>query len=341
VNSRAVVDVRRRTRGRSLVVTVVLTGLAAAGFGLALSVGSVHIPLSDVARSLAGQGERSDDFIIGTLRLPRALTGLLVGGALGMSGAIFQTLVRNPLASPDIIGVTAGASAAGVIGVVVLGLGDAAVPGLAFAGALLAALVVYALSWRQGMSGSRLVLIGIAAGAMLTSVTTYVLTRSTIFDAADALAWLTGSLNDRTWSTAVPLMCSTAVLVPLALALARPLRALQLGDDSARGLGVAIEPVRLALAAVGVGLAAVATAAAGPVAFVAFVAAPVARRLVGAGAVALVPAALVGMCLVTSADLLGQHAFGLALPVGVVTSLVGAPFLVHLLVRSNRVGRCG
>lgn len=334
---------RARTAGRTraLVVGGVLAGLCLLAFCLALSLGDVAVPLRDVLPAALGAGPPDVDLVVRGLRLPRALTALLAGAAFGLSGAIFQSLAHNPLASPDVIGITAGAATAAVVVVVVLhGTGLLLSLG-ALAGALLTAVAVYLLAWRQGVPAYRLVLVGIGVSALLGSVTSYLLTRADVGQAQRATFWLTGSLNGRGWDHVVPLAVALAVLVPLTLLLARPLRTLQLGDDTARGLGQPVERTRALLVLAGVALAAVATAAAGPVAFVAFVAAPLARRLVRAP-LTLVPAGLVGALLVLVSDVVGRRLFApTELPVGIITGLVGAPYLIWLLARAHRIGAGG
>lgn len=332
---------RATGRGRAVVVSVVLSGASLLCFCLSISVGDFPIPLGDVVAAVLGFGDPDSDFIIRTLRLPRALTAVLVGGAFGFSGAIFQSLARNPLASPDIIGITAGAAAAAVFAIVVLGAGSTVVSVGSLAGALLTAAAIYLLAYKRGVSSYRLVLVGIGVGAVLGSITSYLLTRAEIYAAQRAAVWLTGSLNGRGWEHVRPVGLAMVVLFPVVLVLARPLRALQLGDDTAKGLGVSVENSRAALIVVAVALAAVATASAGPVAFVAFVAAPIARRLVRAP-LTLVPAALTGALLVLASDLAARLAFApTELPVGVVTGIVGAPYLLWLLARANKIGQAG
>jgi iron complex transport system permease protein len=331
---------RAHGRRRVLVVAAALAVACALVMCVSISVGDFPIPLADVIPAIFGRGGADADFIVRTLRLPRALTGVLVGAAFGLSGAIFQTLARNPLASPDVIGVTSGASAAAVLVIVTVGATSAVVAGSAFAGALLTALAIYALSYKRGVSSYRLVLVGIGIAAMLQAVTSYLLTRAQVFEAQRALVWLTGSLNGRGWEHVRMIGVALAVLAPLVVVLARPLRALQLGDDAARGLGVRIERAKLALLGVAVALAAVATAASGPIEFVAFVAAPIACRLTRAPGPCLLPSALFGALLVVAADLLGRRLFApVEIPVGVVTGVLGAPYLLWLLARSNRIGR--
>ncbi|GAB2635893.1 FecCD family ABC transporter permease [Kribbella swartbergensis] len=329
-------------QARSLAVIAVLAVLVFVAFCVSLSLGDFKIPVIDVVRTLFGGGDRATEFIVNRLRLPRALTGLMVGAALGMSGAIFQSIARNPLASPDIIGVTYGASAFAVFAIVTLGLTGVAVSMLAILGAVLTAFAMYVLAWRQGVSSYRLILIGIGIGAIATSVTSYLLTKARVEIAQQALIWLTGSLNGRDWSNVRSMGVTLAVLTPLIVFMVHRLRILQLGDDTAYGLGLRVESSRLGLIVVGVLLAAVATAAAGPIGFVAFVAPPIARRLTRSPGPAMIASALIGALVVALSDLIAQHAFGdTQLPVGVVTGVVGAPYLMFLLARANRVGSGG
>jgi iron complex transport system permease protein len=325
---------------RLLAVTAGLGLCVVALAAASLSIGAFAIPLREVAPAVLGRGTDDADFVVRALRLPRALTGVLVGAAFGLSGALFQRLTRNVLASPDVIGITSGASAGAVALIVVLGAGTAAVTAGALAGGLLTAAATYLLAWRRGVTGHRLVLVGIGATAILLSATDYLLTRADIGDAARATLWLTGSLNGRGWDHVVPVAAALGLVVPLALSQGRGLRALQLGDDAARALGVRVEAVRGVLVVAGVVLAAVATASAGPIAFVALAAPPLARRLTATGGVALVPAMLTGSAIVLAADLVAQHLLD-GLPVGVATAMVGAPYLLLLLSRAHRVGSEG
>ncbi|RZT12727.1 iron complex transport system permease protein [Kribbella sp. VKM Ac-2569] len=333
---------RAARQARSLVVIAVLAVVVFATFCVSLSLGDFKIPVIDVVKTLFGGGDRATEFIVNRLRLPRALTGLLVGTALGLSGAIFQSIARNPLASPDIIGVTYGASAFAVFAIITLGLTGVAVSAFAIVGAVLTAFIMYVLAWRHGVSSYRLILIGIGIGAIATSITSYLLTKARVEIAQQALIWLTGSLNGRDWSNVRSLAITFVVLLPVMALLVRQLRILQLGDETAYGLGLRVEVARLGLIVVAVLLAAVATAAAGPIGFVAFVAPPIARRLTRSPGPAMITSGLLGALVVGLSDLVAQHAFGeTQLPVGVVTGVVGAPYLMFLLARANRVGSGG
>ena len=328
---------------RTLGVSGVLAAVVVIGLAWSVSVGDFPIPLRDVVGELTGLGgNRASSFIIQTLRLPRALTGLLIGAAFGISGQIFQRMVRNPLASPDILGVSSGAAVGAVLCIVAFAASSTMVTGGALVGAGLSVAAIYLLAIKKGLSSYRLVLIGIGITAMLNAVVAYLLTRAALYDAQRATVWLTGSLNGRGWEYVRPLTIVLGVLIPLSLVLARSLRSIELGDDTAQGLGVGIRRSKLALSLCGAGLAAVATAAAGPVAFVALVAPQIARRLVGDRAIGLVPAGLIGAAIVVFADVLARRLFSpTELPVGVITAVVGAPYLLWLLARSNRIGTGG
>jgi iron complex transport system permease protein len=328
-------DVRRHLRRRTVGTCVGLLVLLAAAFLASLAVGDFPLSPGEVVASLTGRGTRASDFIIYELRLPRVLSGLLVGFALGMAGAVFQTMLRNPLASPDIIGITAGASAAAVTALLLFSLSGVAVAASAFLGALATALAIYLLAWRQGVAGTRLVLVGIGVGAVLLSVIDFLMTRAQVDDAQVALVWLTGSLNGADADALAPLAVLVVVVVPLTLWASRTLTGLQLGDDTARALGVGVERSRLLLMLFAVALAAVATSVAGPVGFVAFVSGPISRQLTRTAGAGLVPAGLVGAAVVVLADFAGQHLLPLQLPVGVLTAAVGAPYLLYLLLRTN------
>jgi iron complex transport system permease protein len=342
VDAAVVARSRRRTHERTTLVAGALVIGVFAAFCFSVSVGDFPIRVLDVVPALIGSGNEETRFIVRELRLPRALTGLLVGAAFGCSGAIFQTLARNPLASPDIIGISAGASTGAVAAIVLFHAGATTVALAAFCGALATALAIYVLAYKRGISAYRLVLVGIGLGAVCASLTSYLLTRAQIFQAQRAQVWLVGSLNGSRWEDVRMLVATLLVLTPAAALLARPLRALQLGDDVARGLGVGVQRAYTALLLTGVGLAAVGTAAAGPIAFVAFAAPAITRRLAPAAGITLFPAALAGALLVLVADVMGRRVLEPnGLPVGVVTGILGAPYLLYLLARANRIGSGG
>lgn len=332
--------------------TVVVLAAAAAVLvlGMALNIGRGEFPISvpDVLAVLLGGGDAGQQFIVLDLRLPRSLTGALVGGALAVGGAITQSIARNPLASPDVIGFTAGASAAAVF-LIVLGGGFGAIGGVlsmfglplaALVGGLLTATAIYLLAWRKGVQGFRLVLVGIGIHAMLIAIVQWLLVVAEVYEAARAYTWLNGSLNARGWENVVPVGMALAVLVPAALILAHILGGLQFNDDTAKGLGIPVDRTRTYLLVVAVGLTAVATASAGPIAFVALVAPQIAQRLVGAARPPIGASLLIGAALTVIADLIARTAFGATeLPVGIVTAVLGAPYLLYLLARHGREAR--
>ena len=333
---------------RAASVTVASLALLAVLFVLDISLGDYHVGFLDTVRTLLGGGEPGQVFIVRELRLPQTSVAALVGAALGLAGALTQTFARNPLASPDILGVTEGA-AVGAVSVIVLSgatgyggglvagrLQEVGLPLAAFAGGLVTAAVLYVLSWRRGIDGQRLVLIGIGIGAFLSACTSWLLVRARIQDAASAQVWLSGSLNARGWEQARPVVLALLVLVPVALLLVRSLNALQLGDDSARGLGVRMQTTQLLVLVTAVGLAAVAVSAVGPLEFVALVVPQVGLRLTGGSRPPLVVSMVLGAVLVVGADLVVRVVIPFSLPAGLVTAAIGAPYLIWLLIRSNR-----
>ncbi|GAA1662083.1 iron chelate uptake ABC transporter family permease subunit [Nonomuraea maheshkhaliensis] len=324
-----------RLAPRALLVTALLV---LAGFCVAvaaLSTGEFTVPVPDILGALFGQGTPVAELIVGRLRAPRVVTGLLVGAAFGVSGAIFQSLTRNPLGSPDFIGFTAGASTGGIIAVV-SGGSAAMIAGGALAGCVATAVLVYALAYRGGVQGYRLVLVGIGANALLVALNSYLLTRADINDAATAGAWLTGSLSGRGWDHALPVALALVVLLPVCAYVSRPMRMIEMGDDAARAMGVRVEVVRGAALTAGVLLSGVAMAAAGPVVFVALAAPQLARRLTRSPGVTMGASALMGAVLLTGADLAAQRLLApTQLPVGVLTAAIGGTYLV-LLLRKDR-----
>ncbi|MFH8341307.1 FecCD family ABC transporter permease [Streptomyces sp. AM6-12] len=325
---------------RALIVVVLLL-LAALAAGVALiGTGDAKIPAADVLRTLAGNGNAYQDFIVRELRLPRVLVGLLVGASLGLGGALFQSVSRNPLGSPDVLGLSQGATAGALVVIVLLSGSAAEVTLGALIGGLVTGLAIYLLAWKQGVHGYRLVLVGIGVSAVVTAVNGYLLTKADLVDAARAVVWMTGSLDGRDWDQVWPLLGLCAVLLPLVLAHGRGLRMLEMGDDTAGALGVPVQRVRLVLMVSAVLLTAAATAAAGPVSFVALTAPQLARRLTRSPGPNLVASLCMGAALLVTADWASQRLFGAGrLPVGVVTGVLGGGYLLWLLVTERRAGR--
>lgn len=304
-----------------------------------LTAGTIATQPADALRVVTGATGEGAAFVIGQLRLPRLLVGVGVGAAFGMAGTIFQSLVRNPLGSPDVVGFNAGAALGAVATIVAVGGGVGAVSLGAITGGLVTAGGVTALAWRHGIPPQRLVLVGIGAMFALTAAVDHLLTRTDVADLQQAAVWLTGSLNGRGWDQVQAVWLLLAAMVPLALLLGRDLDRLRFTDDVAATLGVAVGARRVALITVGAMLAATGVADAGPVPFVAFVAGPIARGLTGAARAHLVTAGLVGALVTVVADVVARVAFAPAeLPVGVVTAVLGAPYLAWLLARQRHGG---
>ncbi|WP_225098430.1 iron chelate uptake ABC transporter family permease subunit [Streptomyces sp. CoH27] len=329
-----------RVDPRALIVVVLLLAAACAAGVALIGTGDAGIPAADVLKTLAGSGTAYQDFIVNELRLPRVLVGLLVGASLGLGGALFQSVSRNPLGSPDVLGLSQGSTAGALVVIVLMSGTSAQVTFGALVGGLVTGCAIYLLAWKQGVHGYRLVLVGIGVSTIATAVNGYLLTKADLVDAARAVVWMTGSLNGRDWDQVWPLLALCAVLVPLVLANARGLRMMEMGDDVANALGVRVQRVRLVLMVSAVLLTAAATAAAGPVSFVALTAPQLARRLTRSPGPNLVPSLCMGAALLVAADWASQRLFGAdQLPVGVVTGVLGGGYLLWLLVTERRAGR--
>ena len=301
-----------------------------------IGVGEYPIAPLDVLRTVLRLSSANPDydFIVNTLRLPRMLVAVMVGMALGVAGAIMQGLTRNPLASPDIIGISAGAALVAVTLIVMFPTVPAGVlPMAAFGGAALTAALIYVLAWKRGDSPIRLILVGIGLAFVTGALTSLMITFGDIYDVQRALIWLTGSVYARSWDEVWALLPWLIVFLPLAQALTRPLNALNLGEDVARGVGVQVVWQRGLLLLTAVALAGSTVAAAGTIGFVGLMAPHLARRLVGPSHEGLLPtAALLGGLLVVAADLVGRTVFApTEVPCGLVTAVIGAPFFIWLL----------
>ena len=331
-------------RPRVLVATLVGGVVVAVLIVVSIVAGAGGLTPDAVARALIGLGDPAESFVVVELRLPRTLVGALVGLVLGVAGALTQTFTRNPLATPDILGVTSGASV-GAVAAIVLGggsyaVGDglitAGIPTIATIGAILAAVVVYGLGWRGGVQSYRLILVGIGVAATLDAVTSYLLVRAQISQAAAASQSLVGSLSAVSWTTVWPLVVVTVIVVPLALATSAALAVSQLGDEVSRGVGLNLHRHRLVVIALAVLLAAASVAAAGPVGFVAFVVPQIALRIAATNRPPLLLSGLVGAALVIASDTVARTLFPWEVPVGIVTTVVGAPYLIWLLIRHRK-----
>lgn len=326
--------------------SVGLTALAwCAGVSVAavsLTLGEFPITVRDVVEIVAGGGTLIERDIVLHDRLPRVATGLGVGAAFALSGAILQRIAVNPLVSPDVIGINSGAAVGALVVLTVLGGSGATLVLGALVGAVVTASAILLIAYKRGLAGFRLVLVGIGVAAMLSSLISFLLTRSDINRAMTAAAWLTGSLANRSGLHVTVIAVTLLVVVPLLLVLARHLRLLELGDDLARTLSGTRHGHRISLVLIAVVLAAMATAAAGPIGFVALVAPQITRRLLAGRHVGLAPSAAVGALLVVGADLTARLIFAPSeMPVGVLTAIIGSPVLLYLLARAHRIGAAG
>jgi iron complex transport system permease protein len=330
-----------RVRRRAVVVSGLLVAVLAALFVVSLGTGDFSIAPGEVISSLLGGGDDGTRFIVRDLRLPRAVCAVLVGVALAISGAVFQALTRNPLGSPDIVGFPQGASVGALVVITILEGSGAAVAAGAIAGGAVTALAVYGLAFKRGgTSGYRIILIGVAISFLMLSLIDWLLAKARIEDAQEATRWLLGSLNNRGWDDVLPVAVVLAVLLPAMVPATRTLRVLELGDDSASGLGVRVERARLGLVAIAVGLVSITTVAVGPIGFVALTAPQIARRLARSAGPPIVASALTGAVIVLGSDIAAQRLIpSTPVPVGVMTGTFGGLYLAWLLTMEWRSGR--
>lgn len=333
---------RSRPSRRGILTALAAAALLAGLVTIRVLLGTPFIFADQALAVLLGVDLPGISFIVWESRLPAAVIALLAGTAFGLSGTVFQTMLRNPLASPDVIGVTLGSSAGAVIAMAFFQAQGAALFWCAMLGGLATAALLLLVSGagRAGAAGAvdnRFVLVGIGVGAALSAVISYVMTRLPSQTAGDVMHWLVGSLSASTWDRALVLALALAVLLPVLALLAPRLRILQLGDDAATSLGLHVPRTRIALIMVAVTLTALTVAVTGPLSFVAFLAGPLARMIMGRPSFPV--AAAVGAVIVLVADILGQNAFGsIELPAGVVTGALGAPFLLWMLTRTPSTG---
>lgn len=326
-----------RWRSLTLVVCAILAALTASLTMWALTLGAYPLGLSEVWAALIDDpGAGFARVVVVEWRAPRALAAVVFGAALGAAGAVFQSITRNPLASPDIIGFSTGSYTGALIVIILINGSYLWVAGGALVGGIATAALVYVLAWRRGVQGFRLIIVGIAVSAVLASFNTWLMLTAELEVAIGAAVWGAGSLNGITWEQAALGSAVIVVLLAGLAALAPGLRQLELGDDAAKATGTPTEPVRLAVMILGVALTATVTAAAGPISFVALAAPQIARRIARTPGVTVAPAAFTGALLLAAADLTAQHLLPQALPVGVVTVVVGGAYLVWLIIREVR-----
>ncbi len=329
---------RVRVESRSLVVCIGVLAATTALMVWQLASGDFPLPLGRVWATLSGQGDPGEEFIVYTLRLPRSITAVLAGAAFGASGAVYQSVTRNPLGSPDIIGFTFGAAFGAVLAIVVFDAADLAVTAAALAGGLGVAVLVYLLAFRNGgVQGYRLILIGIGISSVLASFISYLILKADIISSQEAFIWLTGSLNGRTWDEVRIGLVGLLLLGPVLVALGPGLRMAEMGDDAARALGASVDRNRMTALGFGAALCAVAVLCAGPVTFVSLAAPQIARRLTGSPTVRVMPSMFVGALLLLASDTAAQKLVPTAdLPVGIATLALGGTYLAWLIAREGR-----
>ncbi|WP_433826421.1 FecCD family ABC transporter permease [Actinoplanes sp. CA-015351] len=325
-----------RLEWRSVVVCAVLAAAAAAVAVLALMTGSYQLSPGQVISALTGGEAGLVHDIVVEWRLPRVVAALVFGAALGVSGAVFQSMLRNPLADPGIIGFSQGSYTGALIVILVVNGSYWQLVGGALLGGMGTALAVYVLAYRRGVQGFRLIVVGIGVSAMLESLNTWLILKAELEQAMAAASWGAGSLNGVSWDQVVIGGACIAVLLLLAAMLSRPMRQMELGDDAAASQGVRVSYARLCLIVVGVALTATVTAASGPIAFISLLAPQIARRLARTAGITLAPAALVGALLCLAADYIAQHIAPTPLPVGIITVTLGGGYLAWLLFTEAR-----
>ncbi|WP_078432168.1 FecCD family ABC transporter permease [Metabacillus halosaccharovorans] len=329
---------RKKRHRRYILVTSLLAIIAFALCCTMLMLGNTIYPVSDVISVLLGEKVKGASFAVGTIRFPRMVAGVFAGFAFGVAGHVFQTMLRNPLANPNVIGITTGSSAAAVFCIIVLHASNTFVSIASIIGGLATVIVIFLLLKGTSFSIGRLILIGIGIQAMLNAVVSYLLLIGQQQDIPTAMRWLSGSLNGAKMEELYPLMVTVLIFAPIIIAFGKRLDMLELGEQAATSLGVDTNKTRFVLIISSVLIIALATATTGPIAFIAFLSGPIAKRLVGVGFSSIIPAGLVGIILVLASDLVGQFAFVARYPVGVITGILGAPYLIYLLIRMNRKG---
>lgn len=332
---RVQVFVEKRTALLALALCLAAAALAV----YSVASGTINYSLAEVASALALRGEDKTELVIWSIRLPRAVAAIAVGMALGAAGSVFQSISRNALGSPDVIGFTTGAATGAVLQIVLYNKGAAATALSAVAFSVVTAVIVYLLSRNRGSTGGyRLVLIGIGVSAMLSALNTLLLAWGDLDLAVKARIWLSGSLNAREWNDVYPALIALVICLPMLIYYSRPLNILEMGDDQAKQLGVNTERLRLIVMILGVLLTSVAVAAAGPIAFIALAAPQIVSRITGAARVQVVCSGLFGAVLLLAADMISRNLpTSYAVPVGLTTGVIGGFYLLWILTRQKAI----
>lgn len=326
---------RQVARRRRLVVAAALGAVLLVAI-VSLSIGDYPLAPADLWRTLWGGGDRVESYVVFQVRAPRLVMALVVGASLGVAGALLQSLLGNPLASPDLLGISGGAGAAAVFGILILGVSGPLLAVIAFGGGIAVAAFLLLAGRHRSDGGYRLILAGVGVAFLCVAITNYLMVRAKVELAQAALIWLTGSLSSTPWWNVVIVIAVAVLAIPAVVACARWLPLTQMGAPTAASLGVRSSTVRLVTVLTAVLLTAVTCAFAGPIAFIALCAPAIARPLLGHGAIGVGTSAAIGAALLAAADLIAQFALpGISVPVGVVTGAIGAVFLLWLLATSK------
>ena len=322
-----------RRRMRVVTITLVFAVVAA---GVALSIGDYALSPDRLSQTLTGSGTRIEQYVVFQVRAPRTAMALVTGAALGIAGALLQSYLGNPLASPDLLGISGGSGFAAVFTILALGTTGPVLALSAFVGGAVVAIILMIAGRALRDGGFRLILAGVGISFLTASAIDFLMVRAKVEEARTALLWLTGSLSSTPWWQVLTVLAVLIASIPALVAAARWLPITQLGPETASGLGVRSERVRWVIVGVAVLLTAATCAFVGPIGFIALCAPAIARPLLGHGAVGVATSGALGAVLLLVADLLAQFAIpGLSMPVGVVTGAVGAVFLLWLLATSK------
>lgn len=327
-----------KRRKKAIFTTIILLIITTTLCFSMLMLGKEKYSIETVIRVLVGQQIDGANFAISIIRLPRMLAGLLVGISLAIAGNTFQTILRNPLASPDVIGISTSSSAAAVFCILVLNYSSFITSIISTIFGIFVAMLIYILSKGNVFSNNRLILIGIGVQTMLNAFISYIMVNANEYDVSEALRWLSGSLNGIQMKNIASLFIITIIFTCIILFLEKHLKIIELGEDLSITLGINTNLVRIILIISAVFLVAFSTSVTGPISFIAFLAGPISKKLVGTGCKNIFISGLIGAILVLLSDLIGQFALNTRYPVGVITGVLGAPYLLILLIKLNKKG---
>lgn len=326
----------KRRQRRYVITVMILLVILASLIVLNMTIGTKNYTPGEVLAILLGNSDQGGAYVIRSLRLPRTLAAILCGFAFGVAGNAFQTILGNPLASPDIIGVTSGSSVAAVFGILILGANRGICSLMGLCSGLLAAALIYAIAYNGYYSNSKLILTGIGAQALFNALISWMLLIASEYDVSTAMRWLSGNLNGMTMDNIPRLAIAVIIATITLMILSRALQTLELGDAYAQILGIRVNATRVLIIVCSVCLIAFATSVSGPISSIAFLSGPIATRICKKGHSNIVPAGLIGAVITIAADFLGNTVLPTRYPVGVITGLLGAPYLLYLLITINR-----